>query len=190
MRNLVNVWVLMASLISLNTWAGEDPEQWSGQSRQLVLNAKGEAQAYACEIPPTDLGTTQALCFDVPLFHPETGFYVGMMQDTLADVETPQTGSVIATATSTFTFSARHDDAAFTTRVRGQVQPLLLPSSQMTHMTSYIPEPGENNILSGNGCFSGFQASARESGAVNLTRFTGQVGDVIGYDLIWVISRH
>ena len=158
--------------------------------KQLVLNAKGKAETYLCEIPPTDIGTTQALCFDVPLFNMKTGAYVGTLTDALADVSPTDGGGLAVTATSTFTFTEWRKKPSFTTRVRGNVQPFVDGSEIMTHITGYAPYPGENNIISGTKQFQHATGSARESGAVNLTYFQGQPGDEVDIDFIWVISFH
>ena len=156
--------------------------------KQLVLNAKGKAETYLCETPPTDLGTTQALCFDVPLFNMKNGAYVGMLTDALSDVTPTDGGGLAVTATSTFKFTEWRKKPSFTTRVRGNVQPFIDGSETMTHITGYAPYPGENNIISGTKQFKYASGSARESGAVNLSQFQGQPGDEVDIDFIWVIS--
>lgn len=169
---------------------------WSNQrfmgsqfiGKQLVLNAKGKATAYLCDIPATELGTTQALCFDVPLFNMKTGAYVGVLTDKLADVTPVDGGGLTVIATSTFKFTEWKKKPSFTTRVLGNVQPFIDGSESMTHVTGYIPYPGENNILSGTKQFRHASGSVRESGAVNLASFQGLPGDEVVIDFIWVIN--
>ena len=156
--------------------------------KQLVLNAKGRATTYLCEIPATDLGTTQALCFDVPMFDMKTGAYVGILTDALADVMPVDGGGLVVTATSTFKFTEWRKQPSFTTRVLGNVQPLIDGSETMTHITGFMPNPGENNILSGTKRFSHATGSVRESGMVNLAGFHGQPGDEVVIDFVWVVT--
>ncbi len=157
--------------------------------KELVLNAKGVATAFVCETPPTDLGTTQALCFNIPLFNMKTGAYVGTLLDRLADIVPADNGGLLATVTSTFKFTQWRRQPSFTTRVFGSVQPFLGgTSSSMTHLTGYIPSVGHSDILYGEGRFRHASGTVRESGAVNLAGFTGQPGDEVVFDLIWVIK--
>ncbi len=154
----------------------------------LILNAKGRAVAYACEIPPTALGTTTALCFDLPLYNMKTGAYVGVLQDRLADVIPQEGGGLLVTVTSTFRFTEWRSTPQLTTRVLGSVQPFIEGSPTMTHLTGAIPSAGDNNILSGTKRFTHATGTARESGAVNLAGFQGEVGDEVIFDLIWHIK--
>ena len=159
--------------------------------KQLVLNAKGTASAYACEIPATDLGTTQTLCFDVPIFNMKNGAYVGTLTDSLADVQHVdplEPSRLLATITSVFHFTEWKRQPKLVTRVLGSVQPFTGGSPTMTHMTGGIPTPGDNNILSGTGRFTHASGEVRESGAVNLSGFHGQAGDEVVFDLIFVIN--
>lgn len=156
--------------------------------KELILNAKGSATAYLCEIPPTDQGTTEALCFDVPLFNMKTGAYVGTLTDGLADVLPLTSGGLTATATSVFKFTEWRRKPSFTTRVHANVQPFIAGSESMTHLTGFMPNPGENNILSGTKQFRYASGSARESGAINLAAFQGLPGDEVNIDFIWVIN--
>ncbi len=157
--------------------------------KELVLNARGAATAFICDMPATDLGTTQALCFNIPLYNMKTGAYVGTLLDRLADIVPADNGGLLATVTSTFHLTEWRRQPSFTTRVFGSVQPFLgNSSSSMTHLTGYIPTPGQNNILSGTGRFQHASGTARESGAANLASFSGQPGDEVVFDLIWVIS--
>lgn len=156
--------------------------------KDLLLNAKGNAVAYQCNIPETELGTTTALCFDVPLFNMKTGAYVGTLKDRLADVIPQEGGGLLATVTSTFKFTRWKHRPQFTTRVLGNVQPFIEGSPTMTHLTGAIPSAGDNNILSGTKRFKHATGTVRESGAVNLSGFQGQVGDEVVFDLIWNIK--
>ena len=156
--------------------------------KELVLNAKGEAAAYLCDIPPTESGATQALCFDVPLYNMKTGAYVGMLTDKLSDVTPTEGGGLTVIATSTFKFTEWRRQPSFTTRVLGNVQPFIEGSESMTHITGYIPSRGENNIIEGTGRFRYATGSARESGAANLSQFQGLPGDKVSVDFVWVIK--
>lgn len=65
---------------------------------------------------------------------------------------------------------------------------MLGEANGMTHMTSFVDEAGANHILSSSGRFQYMHANVRESGAINLSNFTGQVGDEVEYDLLWLIN--
>lgn len=178
--------VLIITLLSVNFAHAGKERNFVG--KELLLNAKGTATAFACEIPPTDMGTTEALCFKVPLYNMKTGAFVGMMTDRLADVQPSDNGGLLVTATSTFNFTEWKRKPSFTTRVLGTAQPFLGGSESMTHLTGYIPNAGTNNIIASTGRFRYLSASARESGAINLQYFSGQPGDEVTFDLVWVIT--
>jgi len=156
--------------------------------KELVLNAKGSATAYLCDIPPTAQGSRQALCFDIPLYNMKTGGYIGTMTEAVADAIPDTGGGMQVTVTSTFRFSEWPSQPSLTTRVLGNAQPFLGGSESMTHLTGYYPSPGTNNIIAGSKRFRHASGSARESGAANLSYFQGQPGDQITFDLIWVIK--
>lgn len=158
--------------------------------KDLALNAKGTAAAYLCEIPPTKLGTTTTLCFDIPLFNLKTGAYVGTLTSSMADVvqvDPNEPGRLFATITSQLRFTEWPYQPELVVRGPGSVQPFTGGSPTMTHMTGSIPSPGDNNVLSGTKQFTFAAGMARESGAVNLSTFRGQAGDEITFDLLWVI---
>jgi len=181
-------WIVLCMVSASQLCIADNRE--SSNVKRMVLNAKGESEAYLCTIPSTTLGTTQALCFDVPLYDMKKNRYVGTMQDALADVQSSaeHPGALIATATSTFTFYKRTKSSSFTTRVLGQVQPFLQDNDEMTHMTSYYSTPNQNDIIAATGRFQNKRATARESGSINLSQFTGQPGDIVTYDLLWIIE--
>lgn len=156
--------------------------------KELVLNARGEASAYLCDIPLSAAGAAPALCFDVPIFNMKTGAYVGMMTDRLSDVVHTDGGGLTVIATTTFTFTEWRRKPSFTTRVLGNVQPIIEGSESMTHITGYIPSGGENNIIEGTGRFRYATGSVRESGAANLSQFQGMPGDKVSFDFVWVIK--
>jgi len=158
--------------------------------KNLVLNAKGEAAAYPCQIPPTDRGTTDALCFNIPLYNLKNGQIVGTLKDALTDFRINEAfpSGIIATVRSHFQFHDDDEHQLLVTGVIGSVQPFLEASTSMTHLTGFIPNKGDNNVLDGTGRFQDRSGTVRESGAVNLSKFTGKGGDVIGFDLIWVIN--
>ena len=188
MRKLCSTLIALITLIATPHALANDTPPFVG--KELLLNAKGNATAYYCDIPPTDLGTRLAICFDIPLFNMKTGAYVGTMTEALADAIPADNGGLQATVTSTFSFTQWPGKPSMTTRVHGNAQPILGGSDSMTHLTGHIPSPGDNNIIAGTQRFSHAQGSARESGAVNLAHFQGQEGDEIVFDLIWVIHLH
>lgn len=160
-------------------------------NRQLVLNAKGVGTAYLCEIPPTALGTTTSLCFDISLINLKTGNYVGTLTSSLADVvqvDPNEPSRLFATITSLFQFTEWPGQPKLTARGPGSVQPFTGGSPTMTHMTGSIPSPGDNNILSGTGHFTFATGTVRESGAINLSVFREQPGDKITFDLLFVVT--
>jgi len=197
MINSVRNYVLVALILScpMSGFADtEYPYDWQGNkqvaTKILVLNAKGAAQAFPCQIPPTEVGTIEALCFHVPLINLKNGRRVGTLTDAFSDivVDNRYPDGLVATVTSTFEFSSSRN-SSLTTRVIGNVQPFMAGSSpSMTHLTGFMPEVGENNVISGSGKFKDAKGTARESGAINLANFHGQPGDVIVFDLIWVIE--
>ncbi len=196
--------VISSSVVANDSWRDYDPtfslntivdqsrrhhlQHHAFVGKELLLNAKGNAVAYACEIPPTELGTSSALCFDIPLYNMKTGAYVGILKDRLADVTPQAGGGLLVTVTSTFKFTEWKKKPQFTTRVLGNVQPFIKGSPTMTHLTGAIPSAGDNDFLSGTKRFRHASGTARESGAINLSGFQGAVGDEVVFDLIWNIK--
>ena len=182
---------LLLILMSTPALSMDSNSRWHKHSaKNLVLNAKGLAQAYACEIAPTNIGTTEALCFDIPLYNLKNGNRIGILKDALTDFRANPDfpNGIIATVRSHFQFHRDHGKHTLTTEVIGSVQPFLEVSTSMTHLTGFIPGRSDNNIVSGTGRFEHAKGRVRESGAVNLSQFNGAPGSFIEFDLIWMID--
>ena len=159
--------------------AAVDP---GAKGHDLVVALRGTADGVMQEIPPTDLGTTEALCFTVDLVDLATGNVIGDATDCLADIVPDAGGGMALTGTTTFNFPG----GTLVSRGRTTVQPVLDGSSDFTHITGAVPEDDENNVLSGTGRFRGATGAVRLSGAVDLSELASDAR--IAFDCIFVID--
>ncbi len=155
----------------------------AASGKSMILQVRGTAAAVVMPLDvPSPNGETEAPCFTVELVDVRKDQVVGTATDCLSDI-TPVGDGVALVATTIFSFHGNH---AFTTRGRTTVQPTTHGSPAITHITGAIPLPGENGVMSGTGAFSRLRASARLSGAVNLSRLDSH-GEIT-FDCIFVID--
>jgi hypothetical protein len=159
--------------------AAVDP---GAKGHDLVVALRGTADGVMQEIPPTDLGTTEALCFKVDLVDLATGNVIGDATDCLADIVPDAGGGMALTGTTTFNFPG----GTLVSRGRTTVQPVLDGSADFTHITGAVPEDDENSVLSGTGRFKGATGAVRLSGAVNRSELGSDAR--ITFDCVFVID--
>ena len=114
-----------------------------------------------------------------------TGKVIGTAEGCLSEVGDGDNGGLLLTGTTFFNFPG----GQVVTRGRTTVQPLneMAPGSSITHITGAIPAPGTNQVLAGTRRFRDASGTARLSGAVDLSSFTG-VGTPIGFDCIFELN--
>ncbi len=131
-------------------------------------------------IPPTEQGSTEALCFRLPLVDATKNERVGTAFDCLSDIALgPDGNGIIVTDTVILNFGG----GRIVTRDRVTIQPVIDGSPAFTHITGAIPLAGAINSLFTSGGFAGEVARVRVSGGVNLSRF-GQTPPVITFDCL------
>jgi hypothetical protein len=162
-----------------NTEARVDP---GPTGHDLVVALRGTAEGVPQEIPETDEGTTQGLCFTVDLVDLATGNVIGDATDCLADIVPDAGGGMALTGTTFFNFPG----GTVVARGRTTVQPILDGSVDFTHITGAIPSEGDNSVLSGTGRFNGAEGPVRLSGAVNLSKLDSE--GKITFDCIFTLS--
>lgn len=138
----------------------------------LVLQLRGVASPYTCEIPPTAKGTTMATCFDVDLVNLKTGKIVGTGTDAIADVE-PVGDAMTLTNTTFFRLSG----GTIVSRTLVNILPLLVQTDpSVTVSTLGFPVPGEKNIIATTGKYKNLTGTSTLTGAANNQLPNGQLG--------------
>ena len=110
-----------------------------------------------------------AMCYDVDLVDAKSGNVIGSATDCLTNINVIDFG-VALTGTTFFFFPG----GTVVTSGLTTVQPTLHGSAGFTHITGAIPQPGDNNVVYGDGKFKNASGPVRLSGAVNLTNFPDQ----------------
>lgn len=169
--------VLVCAFLGANACAvtalASDDDSKEFRQQQQVLRITGGGAFYPCEIPATELGTTNGFCADADIIDLKTGEVVGTFTDALADQKDTPDGGFVITSTPTF----RLPGGDITSRARVAVIPVSDAARNLnaavyntSHVTAGIPTPGgANNIMSGTGRFRGATGQARVSGAISLT---------------------
>lgn len=121
-------------------------------------------------------------CFDMDLVDAKTGNVIGSGSDCLSDVRpSADDNGLMMTATSFFHFPG----GTVVSQGLVTVQPVLHGASEYTHVTGAAPSPTENNVIYGDGKFSGAAGSVRLSGLVNMSNFGS---GIILFDCLFVID--
>ncbi len=116
-----------------------------------------------------NLAPEGALCYDLDLVDVKTGDVIGSAADCLTNISGVGDG-VALTGTTFFFFHG----GTVVTRGLTTVQPTTHGSADFTHITGAIPQPGDNNVIYGDGKFKNASGPVRLSGAVNLANFPAQ----------------
>lgn len=156
--------------------------------KHFVLNLVGTGHMYENTVPDID-GDGQddpAMCFDVQVFDAHTNKIIGKGTDCLAKV-TPTGTGVALVGTTYFHFSG----GTLITRGKTSVQPVFHPTitprgEVITHITG--ASSNDNAILGGTGRFAHAKGTARLSGMVNMANFSGNIGDPISFDCLFVVN--
>lgn len=156
--------------------------------KHYVLNLIGSGEMYESTVPDID-GDGQddsAMCFDVQLINVKNNQTIGYGTDCLSKV-TPTGTGVAVTATTFFHFP----DGNLITRGKTTVQPVFHPTTTpkgqpITHITGASSDT--NSIIGGTGRFTGASGKVRLSGMVNMAEFSGNVGDPIGFDCLFIVD--
>jgi len=129
----------------------------------------GTQEYFACEVPITDLGTTEASCHEHLLLDLRRDRVIGTALDATADVFAVG-DALYATGTTTFELTAG-PFAGSTLQVRGTgtIQPTIVGNphfewksravdgkqTPISHIAGIFPDPDQNMVLDGTGVFEG-----------------------------------
>ncbi|MFP3940941.1 MAG: hypothetical protein ACLF0P_11590 [Thermoanaerobaculia bacterium] len=154
---------------------------------RMVGTAAGETRSFSefGDIPPTESGSTEALCFELDLVDVRKDEVIGTAHDCLSDFVFEEDGDGISlTDTVIFDFP----DGRLIVRQTVDIQPFLRSGDRFTHITGAIPAPDEFNSIGGTDKFDpeDKRARARLSGAVDMSRF-GEDPPVASFDCLFVI---
>lgn len=187
MLNLIRKSIFVSCILLLSfSLQAEDKSDNAG--KHLVLNLVGTGSMYENMVPDID-GDGQddlAMCFDVQVFDAHTNRALGKGTDCLAMV-TPTATGVALVGTSYFHLPG----GTLITRGKTSVQPVFHPTitprgQVITHITGASND--ENAIVGGTGRFAHAKGTARLSGMVSMANFSGNVGDPISFDCLFVIA--
>ncbi len=159
-----------------------------GAGKHFVFNLIGTGAMYADIVPDIDGDgyDDNAICFDVELIDQKNNQVVGTATDCLSNL-TPTGSGVALVGTSYFHLP----QGTLITRGNTSVQPVLQPTvttwgQNITHITG--ASGTDNAIIGGTKRFSGATGTARLSGMVDLSGFTGALGDPMTFDCLFVID--
>ena len=161
-----------------------------GGGKHYVFSLVGTGTMYEGEVADIDGDGIDdpAMCFDVDLVNAKNQQIIGTGTDCLSDVT--EAGAGLKLVGTTF-FHLPQGDLV----VRGNttVQPvthaIVTPAGQeITHITG--ASGTENAVIEGTGRFADAVGTARLSGMVNLSEFSGNVGDPITFDCLFVVELY
>ncbi|MFV9615721.1 MAG: hypothetical protein ACNYZG_07175 [Gammaproteobacteria bacterium] len=162
----------------------------NSSGKHYVFNLIGTGTMYQGEVADIDGDgiNDPAICFDVDLVNAKNQQLIGTGTDCLSNI-TP-TGTGLALVGTTFFHLAEGD---LVVRGKTTVQPALHPivtstGQNITHTTGAAGT--ENAVIDGTGRFAGAEATSRLSGMVDLSGFTGNVGDPITFNCLFVVDLY
>ena len=156
--------------------------------KRLVLNLVGAGAMYQQAVPDIDGDGYDdiAMCFDVDLRDVHNNQIIGKGTDCLGMVK-PMGSGVALVGTTYFHLPSGTLISRGKTSVQPVFHPTVTPRGLMvTHITGASAD--QNSILGGTKRFAGTTGTARLSGMVNMANFTGNVGDQISFDCVFVID--
>lgn len=160
----------------------------SDAGKRLVLNLVGSGKMYQSSVPDIDGDGKDdpAMCFDVKLYDVHTNKIVGEGTDCLAMV-TPVGDSVALVGTTYFHLPGGTLVSRGETSVRSVFHPTVTPRGMtVSHITGASSD--SNSIIDGTGRFANASGTVRLSGMVNMANFSGNVGERIEFDCLFVID--
>lgn len=161
-----------------------------GGGKRLVLNLVGSGPMYESTVPDIDGDDIDdpAICFDVDLIDAKTRQHIGVATDCLSDVT--GVGDGLALVGTTFFHTKK---GTLVTRGNTTVKPVTHPTvtpdgQNITHITG--ASGTGNAVLGGTKRFKKVKGTVRLSGMVDLSNFSGAVGDPIAFDCVFVIDLY
>jgi len=153
----------------------------AGLNNNIAVRLVGTADMYNGDALFEDFGLDQegALCYDLDLVDVKSGNVIGSAADCLTNIS-PVGSGVALTGTTFFFFPG----GTVVTRGLTTVQPTTHGSADFTHITGAIPQPGDNNVVYGDGKFKNASGPVRLSGAVNLGNFPDQAT----FDCVFILD--
>jgi hypothetical protein len=137
--------------------------------QMLVVHLKGKAVGDTRPVPAIDAtGTTEGNCFDVDMLDPENQKRLGAATRCFTDVQTTQEG--LGLTETTF---LRFPEGTITARNRVTIQPIIAPTTEMTHLLGAVPAPFVTNLLVDHNTeqFKEMPGRLRLGGVVDLSNF-------------------
>ena len=170
---------LWSFALALLVWGGTASA--AGLSNNIAVRLVGTDDVFNGDSLFADFGLAPegALCYDLDIVDVKTGDVIGSAADCLTDINGVGDG-VALTGTTFFFFPG----GTVVTRGLTTVQPTTHGSADFTHITGAIPQPGDNNVIYGDGKFKNASGPVRLSGAVNLTNFPAQAV----FDCVFILN--
>jgi hypothetical protein len=159
-----------------------------GGGQHFVFNLVGSGDMYESYVPDIDGDGYEdlAIFFDTKLVNMKNRQIIGTATDCLSNVTPTGTGLALV-GTSYFYMKNGTLITRGNTTVQPVLQPTVTPSGQnVTHITG---ASGDGNaIIGGTGRFANRTGTVRLSGMVDMTDFTGLVGEHIAFDCLFIID--
>lgn len=172
----IRLWSFSLALLFLGSTASA-----AGLGNSIAVRLVGTDAMFIGDTLFADFGLAPegAQCYDLDLVDVKSGDVIGSAADCLTDINV--VGSGVALTGTTFFF---FPGGTVVTRGLTTVQPTTHGSADFTHITGAIPQPGDNNVIYGDGKFENASGPVRLSGAVNLTGFPGEAT----FDCIFILD--
>lgn len=178
--------LVLTALALLNTPVlASDTDDVDGfQTVSFLWYIGGTQNYFGCEVPATELGTTQASCHKHLLLDLKRDRIIGTAVDATADLFPAGDDALYATGTTTFQLTAgRFAGSTLQLRGTGTIQPVVvgnphfewksqaIASAQtpISHIAGIFAEPGENMVLDGTGAFEGATGTFALFGGLDVT---------------------
>lgn len=184
MNNIFIRMTVMSILFAVSSSVFADDKK----GKQLVLNLVGTGNMYEGTVPDIDgdFIDDPAICFDVDLVDLKKQKVVGTATDCLSNI-TPMGTGLALVGTTYFNIKGETLVTRGNTTVQPVLHPTTIPDGQVITHTTGAAVTG-NSIVAGTGRFANRTGTARLSGMVDMTNFTGMVGDPIYFNCLFIVD--
>ena len=150
----------------------------------ITVKIVGHSEAFERKVPGL---RDKAICFKVDMVDVVTGLKIGNAIDCLSEITPQDSGGVTVLGTTFFKFK----EGQIVSRGRITIKPVEVQTNadgiNVTHITG--SSTAFDNVIKSDGLYKDATGNVRLSGMVDMSGFTGSVGDKIGFNCIFTISN-